>query len=133
MKFNTSIAQLMIFLNEVYKYDTISKGIIEKFILVLAPFTPHICEELWQRIGHQESISKQPWPHFEEKYVKEDSVVIALSVNGKLRDKIEVEFNTSENELEQKALDNEKIIKNIMGKEVKRIIVVKNRMVNIVV
>lgn len=59
--------------------------------------------------------------------------MIALSVNGKLRDKIEVEFNTSENELEQKALDNEKIIKNIMGKEVKRIIVVKNRMVNIVV
>lgn len=133
MKFNTSIAQLMIFLNEVYKFESISKQLVEMFILILAPFSPHISEELWSRLGNENPVSKESWPEFDEKYVKEDSVTIALSVNGKLRDKVEVDFDTSEKDLEQKALDNEKILKHIMGKEVKRIIVVKNKMVNVVV
>ena len=133
MKFNTSIAQMMIFVNELNKAKSISKEVIEKFVLILAPFAPHMAEELWERLGNKNSVSRVTWPAFDEEMAKADSVVIALSVNGKVRDKIEMDYDTDEKTLEQKAMDNEKLKKFIFGKDIIKIITVKNRMVNIVV
>lgn len=133
MKFNTSIAQMMIFINELYKLDSVSKGVIENFVLLLAPFAPHLSEELWERLGNQGSTSNVSWPEYDETLAKSDSVTIAFSVNGKLRDKMEMDFDTDEKILEQTALENEKILKHIFGKNIVKIITVKNRMVNIVV
>jgi leucyl-tRNA synthetase len=132
MKFNTSIAQLMILINELYKYEKISKEVIEKFILILSPFTPHISEELWEKLGNKSSVQNNPWPQYDEELAKADMVTIAFSVNGKVRSKMEMDYDSDEKTLEQAALDDKKIKKYIFGKEILRIIVVKNRMVNVV-
>jgi leucyl-tRNA synthetase len=133
MKFNTSIAQMMIFINEIYKFDKVSKEIIEKFLLLLSPFAPHIAEELWEKLGNQPSIQNQSWPQWREEYAKNDLITVTFSVNGKMRSKKEVEADTNEKDLEQAAMDDPVILKHIMGKDIVKIIVVKNRMVNIVV
>jgi len=133
MKFNTSIAQMMIFINELYKIDKISIEVIEKFILLLYPFAPHIAEELWSLIENKSSVQNQSWPSYDENLAKLDMVTITFSVNGKMRSKKEMDFNSSEKVLEQTALDDETIQKHIIGKDIVKIIKVKNRMVNIVV
>jgi leucyl-tRNA synthetase len=133
MKFNTSIAQLMIFVNEIYKFETVSKSVLKNFILLLSPFAPHISEELWQRLGNSESIIYQNWPEYDEELAKEDLLTVAFSVNGKVRAKVEIERDTEEELLKQKALENEVIQRHIEGKDLIKIIVVKNKMVNVVV
>jgi len=133
MKFNTSIAQMMILVNDAYKLEKISKEIIEKFLLLLYPFAPHICEELWEKLGNKPSMQNQPWPEWNDAYAKNDSITVTFSVNGKMRSKKEVELDTDEKNLEQFAMDDPVILKHIMGKDIVKIIVVKNRMVNIVV
>jgi leucyl-tRNA synthetase len=133
MKFNTSIAQMMIFINEIYKIEKVSKEVIEKFLILLSPFTPHIAEELWTLLGNNSSIQNQSWPAFDETLAKSDMITIALSVNGKVRSKKEVDFDTNEKDLEQATLDDENIKRHIFGKNIIKIIVVKNRMVNVVV
>lgn len=133
MKFNTSIAQMMIFINDLYKLEKISKEIIEKFLLLLSPFAPHIAEEIWEKLGNNPSIQNQPWPGWSEEYAKNDLITVSFSVNGKMRSKKEVELDTNEKDLEQAAMDDQTILRHIMGKDIVKIIVVKNRMVNIVV
>jgi leucyl-tRNA synthetase len=133
MKFNTSIAQMMIFVNELYKVEKISRNVMESFILLLSPYAPHIAEELWQRLGHMESLAYHPWPEYDENLTKAEQITVAFSVNGKVRAKMSVDSDLSEKELEQIAFDDESIKKHIAGKEVVRIIVVKNKMVNVVV
>ncbi|MFZ4591849.1 MAG: leucine--tRNA ligase [Ignavibacteria bacterium] len=133
MKFNTSIAQMMIFINELYKADTISLEVIEKFILLLAPYAPHLAEEIWHKLGHQTSLAYEQWPAFNEEFTKSSLVTVAFSVNGKVRAKKEVEYDMSEKDLEQNALDEESVKKHIYGKQVVKIIVVRNKMVNVVV
>lgn len=133
MKFNTSIAQMMIFINDAYKLEKISKEVIEKFLLLLSPFAPHITEELWEKLGNVPSIQNQQWPEWDEKHAIADLITVAFSVNGKVRSKKEVEIDTNEKDLEQVAMDDPTILRHIMGKDIIKIIVVKNRMVNIVV
>jgi leucyl-tRNA synthetase len=133
MKFNTSIAQMMIMVNDAYKLEKISRESIEKFLLLLYPFAPHICEELWEKLGNPPSMQNQPWPEWDDAYAKNDSITVTFSVNGKMRSKKEVELDTDEKNLEQFAMDDPTILKHIMGKDIVKIIVVKNRMVNIVV
>lgn len=133
MKFNTSIAQMMIFTNELYKADKISKKILNTFVLLISPFAPHIAEELWSALGNTELLSYQPWPEYDESLSKSDMVTIVFSVNGKVRGKAEMQPDLSDKTLEQTALDDPNVIKHILGKEVVKIIVVKNKMVNIVV
>jgi len=133
MKFNTSIAQMMIMVNDAYKLEKISKELIEKFLLLLYPFAPHICEELWEKLGNAPSMQNQPWPEWDDAYAKADLITVAFSVNGKVRSKKEVELDPDEKNLEQSAMDDPVIIKHILGKDIVKIIVVKNRMVNIVV
>lgn len=133
MKFNTSIAQMMIFINELYKADKISKNIIKTFVLLLSPYAPHLAEELWQRLGGQNSIAFEKWPEYDELLTKASLITVAFSVNGKVRVKKEVENDLLEKDLEQIALDDESIKKHIFGKDIIKIIIVRNKMVNIVV
>jgi len=133
MKFNTSIAQMMIFTNELYKFEKISKQILENFILILSPFAPHISEELWAKLGNNPSTILQQWPHYDDELAKEDNVVVAFSVNGKVRAKVEMERDADEKTLEHAALESEIIKKYISGMQIVKIIVVKNKMVNVVV
>lgn len=132
MKFNTSIAQMMIFTNELYKADKISKELINTFILLLSPYAPHLAEELWQRMGNPNSLAYEKWPEYNEEFTKASLITVAFSVNGKVRSKKEVENDLSEKDLEQIALDDESIKKHISGKQIIKIIIVKNKMVNIV-
>ena len=133
MKFNTSIAQMMIFVNEMYKMEKVSKEIIEQFVLLLSPYAPHISEELWQRLGNNESLAYHKWPEYDEALTKAEQITVAFSVNGKVRSKRSVDADLSEKDLEQLAFDDVSVNKHIFGKNIVKIIVVKNKMVNIVV
>jgi len=135
MAFNTAIAQMMIFVNEAYKWQTRPKGILEPFILLLSPFAPHIAEELWQRLGHKQTLAYEPWPEYDEELIKENTVEIVLQINGKVRGTIQVsrEEAGKRDVLEKIALESEAIQKRIAGKEIKKVIAVPNRLVNVVV
>ncbi len=133
MKFNTSIAQMMIFVNELYKNDKLSKSVLNTFVLLLAPYAPHISEELWQRLGNSGILSYVKWPIYEEELTKEDKVTIVFSVNGKVRSKAEMIIDSDDKSLQQAAMDDPVIIKHITGKNILKIITVKNKMVNLVV
>ena len=133
MKFNTAISYLMIFVNELYRLDNYSKTALEKFILLLSPFAPHISEELWHMLGNKSSIVKEHWPGYDKELIKEETATIIFSVNGKVRSKQNFPIDTDVKELEDEALDNENVKKYILGKDVVKIITVKNKMVNVVV
>ena len=131
--FNTAISQMMIFVNHMSKQDIRAKDAIEKFVLVLAPFAPHMCEELWQKLGHTESASYEPWPAFDESLAKEKEIELAIQIKGKTKDKITVAAGASEEQIKELALASEKVQAVMNGKEPKKIIVIKSRLVNIVV
>jgi leucyl-tRNA synthetase len=133
MKFNTAISYLMIYVNELYKLESISKICIENLILLLSPFAPHISEEIWERLGYKECIAFVPWPDYNEKFVQEENVTVVFQVNGKIRAKQEFKFDSDVHDLEDGALYNENVMKFILGKQIIKIVTVKNKMVNIVV
>ncbi|NOX90660.1 MAG: leucine--tRNA ligase [Calditrichaeota bacterium] len=134
LQFNTAIAQMMIFINEAYKWSSRPKSVMEKFILLLHPFAPHICEELWQRLGHNQSLTFEPWPQYNEEFLKEDTVEIVLQINGRVRATMEVPIELSKNreELQEKALRTEAVKKRLEGKTIRKVIVVPGKLVNIV-
>jgi len=137
-KFNTAISAVMELVNLTYeKLESVDAGIIRKAtetaVLLLAPFIPHVGEELWEKLGQKPSIFQQSWPVFDEAKIKEDSLSLPVQINGKLRSKIEVAANISEDELKEKVLSDEKIITWMEGKEVRKFIVIPNKLVNIVV
>lgn len=133
MKFNTAISYLMVMVNEMYKMEKICKATIEKFIVLLSPFAPHVCEELWEKLGYKNSIQFASWPDYDPEYVKEENITVVFQVNGKIRAKMEVDYDTPEDVLEDHALYNENVLKQIMGKQIIKMITIKNKMVNIVV
>ncbi|NIA17301.1 MAG: class I tRNA ligase family protein, partial [Planctomycetes bacterium] len=132
-RFNTAISQMMIFVNHLTKQQSKPTEAIEKLLLLLAPFAPHIAEELWQRLGHTDSLAYQPWPGYDEELAKEKEVELAVQVLGKIKDKIVVSADTDEETIKEKALASEKVTNAIGGKEVKKIIVIKSRLVNIII
>jgi len=131
-KFNTAISKLMTFVNEASKKETIAKATFETFLKLLNPFAPHISEELNQNIGNNESLVFAAYPEADPERLKEEKVTIVLSVNGKMRDKIEAKKDEDKEKLEELALANERVQKFIEGKSVQKIIVVPNRLVNVV-
>jgi leucyl-tRNA synthetase len=130
--FNTAISQMMIFINGVSKLEVKPKTAIGKFVLLLAPFAPHIAEELWSKLGNTQSLAYEPWPQYDEELTKESSIEIAVQVLGKIKDRIKVPADLDEKGLEQAALASEKIQSIIAGKQVRKVIVVKGRLVNII-
>lgn len=133
MKFNTSIAQMMIFINELYKSEKIYKSVMKDFVLLLSPFAPHIAEELWQRLGGTDTLAYHAWPEYNDELTKADKITMVFSVNGKVRGKKDMDADLPDKDLEQAALDDQNIIRHIEGKQIVKIITVKNKMVNIVV
>jgi len=132
MHFNTAISQLMVFVNEANKQEALPIPYIEGFLQLLAPIAPHIAEELWNRTGHEGSISYVPWPTYDEKELVEDELEIVLQVNGKVRGKAVIARGTSREDLEKIALANEHIQENIAGKTIRKVIAVPDKLVNIV-
>lgn len=140
--FNTAISAIMELVNEINnstikdQNDELSKKVmreaIETVILLLSPFVPHISEELWQVMGYNESIIKHPWPSYDPNAIQEDEILIVIQINGKLRDRMIVPASFGEDEIKVSALNSERVRKFIQGKEIKKIIVVPNKLVNIV-
>ena len=131
--FNTAISSMMILVNEMEKLESISKNEYKTLLLLLAPFAPHITEELWSGMGNTESIHLAQWPEFDPSKSVSSEITIAIQVNGKVRDTIVVSADTPEKDLETQALARPDIIKWVDGKTVKKVITVKGRIVNIVI
>jgi len=131
--FNTAISAMMIFINHLNKQTVRPKAVIEKFVLILAPFAPHIAEELWEKLGHTDSLVYEPWPEYDKELIKEKEIELAVQVNGKIKDRIIVAAEADEEQIKQKALASEKVIAAMAGKSPKKIIVIKSRLVNIVI
>lgn len=133
MKFNTCVSEMMIFINEISDHDVIPKSVLEKFVLLLAPFAPHLAEELWQKLGHINTITFESWPEYDSGKIRQDTVLIVGQVNGKIRTKLEVERDFDEEKLKNMVKEDEKVKKYLDGKKIVKEIVVKNKLVNIVV
>ncbi len=134
-QFNTSMSKIMEYSNILVKYeqDGIPKYYIEQLLLMLAPFAPHVTEELWERIGNSYSIHNQDYPMYDESILVENEKEIAVQVNGKLRGTVMINVDDSEDIIKDKAQNEENVKKHIEGKEIVKIIVIKDKIVNIVV
>ena len=131
--FNTAISQMMIFINECYKAEHVYKEYAENFIKMLSCIAPHICEEMWQQLGHNDSIAYELWPTYDEKMLVSDTVQMGIQVNGKLRAKIEVAKDADDEAVKELAFQQENVKAHTDGKNIVKVIVVKNKIVNIVV
>lgn len=132
LNLNTAISQMMIFINDAYKADTLYREYAEGFVKMLSCFAPHLGEEIWEHLGHHESIAYESWPAYDESFLVEDSVEIAVQVNGKLRGTIKVKKDASEEEIKENALALKTVQAQIEGKEIRKFIVIKGKIVNIV-
>ncbi|WP_107943020.1 leucine--tRNA ligase [Metasolibacillus fluoroglycofenilyticus] len=133
MRYNTAISQMMVFINECYKVDSVPKEYAEGFVQMLSPVARHIAEELWQKFGHTETITYSAWPTFDPSKLVEDEVEIVVQVLGKVRAKIKVAKDISKEDLEATALADEKVKEFIVGKDVIKVVVIPGKLVNIVV
>lgn len=133
MHFNTAISQLMVFVNEAYKVDDLPLEYMEGFVKMIAPLMPHLAEELWSQFNESETITYQPWPIYDEKALVEDEVEMIVQVNGKVRAKIKMAKDADNKDVEDAALANEHVHSFVDGKDVKKVIVIPNRIINIVV
>jgi leucyl-tRNA synthetase len=132
MSFNTSIAKMMEFTNYFLKCDVRPRAAMETLVLLLSPLAPHICEELWSLLGHDQSLARQPWPTFDPAAVHEDHVEIPVQINGKLRARITVPVDASPADTEQAARADARIAELLSGQTVLKVVVVPGRMVNFV-
>ncbi len=132
LHFNTAISQMMIFINEARAAEVFPRKYAEGFIQLLAPFAPHLGEEIWQRLGHDESISEVDWPTYDEEKLIDNEVEIVIQVNGKIKAKLLIDPQLSKEELETIALDNQDIQAAIEGMTVRKVIAVPGKLVNIV-
>jgi leucyl-tRNA synthetase len=133
MKFNTAIAAMMEWVNLVYKAGRLTADQAERFVLVLAPFAPHLGEELWERLGHDQSLAYEPWPTYDDGLIAEETVELAVQVNGKVRGRVSVPADAAEDDVIAAALAEPKVADATRGKTVVKKIVVPGRLVNIVV
>lgn len=132
MHFNTAISQLMVFVNAAYKVDDLPVEYMEGFVKMISPIIPHVAEELWSHFGISDTIAYQPWPKYDPKALVENEIEMIVQVNGKVRAKIKMAKNTDREEVQKQALANEHVQKFTKGKNIKKIIVVPNKIINIV-
>ena len=131
LRFNTAISQMMVFTNEMTKAEQRPRALLEPFVLILAPFAPHLAEELWEVLGHKPSVSQQPWPIFDPAMTISDRLTIPIQVNGKLRTKLEVGVDATREQVE--GLARVQIGEWLQGKEPKKIVYVEKKLMNFVV
>jgi len=131
--FNTAISQMMVFVNEFLNRDKKPKRAMETFVFLLSPFAPHIAEELWHKLGHTASLAYEPWPRYDESKAEAVTVEIVVQVNGKVRTKFSVQKDIGEDRLRSMVLNDEKVQRYLDGKQVIKIVVVKNKLVSLVV
>ena len=132
-RFNTAVSALMILTNEFEKFPKLPTANYQLLLKLLAPMAPHIAEELWQNLGHKKSIFLEKWPEYNPKLVKEEIVTLVIQVNGRVRDKIEVKASLSEEKARALAISREKVQKWIEGKEIKKVVFVQGKLINIVI
>ncbi len=133
LRFNTAISELMVYCNALTELDTKPRQDVETLVLLLAPFSPHLCEELWERLGHTQTLAYEPWPVYDEALAKDDLRTLGIQVNGKVRDQIELAVDAPEEEVKSLVLERPKIQKWTEGGTVKKFIYVPGRIINIAV
>lgn len=133
LNFNTAISQMMIYSNELAKFEAIPRAAWEPFVLLLAPYAPHLGEELWEKLGHSESVSKAGWPSWSEELARDDEKEIVVQINGKLRGKFTAPAGTDRERLIEMARSAEKVSEWLAGKEILKTIAVQDKLVNFVV
>jgi len=133
LAFNTAIAQMMIFVNELFPEETLYRSVWEPFVLLIAPYVPHLGEDLWKKLGRPPSISNQPWPAYDDKLTRDEEVTVVVQVNGKIRARIDTAAGTAKDRLQDDAFAHPRIRELVDGKTVVKVIVVPDKLVNIVV
>ena len=138
--FNTAISSIMEFVNELYKYkenDTVNDGLIkdaiEKLIVLLSPFAPHVCEEMWEHIGNKESMYRAKWPTYDEKLLVRNETEIVVQINGKVKEKMNVATGLDKETFEETVMSDEKVKQLTEGKQIVKIIAVPDKLINIVI
>jgi leucyl-tRNA synthetase len=131
MRFNTAVSTMMILVNEMDKNEVSVKD-FKKFLQILAPFAPHITEELWAMFGEKKSITLSEWPKYDKNLIQDEELKIAVQINGKVKTEIMIKVDDTEEQIKKQTLLNEVVLRYIGGKEVKKVIYVKNRLINIV-
>jgi leucyl-tRNA synthetase len=133
LKFNTAIAQMMVCVNEITKLPTRPRALLEPFVLVLSPFAPHLGEELWHRLGHARSLAYEPWPAYDPALVIEDTVTVAVQVNGKLRATLDLPRGVAQADAQAAALADERVSRWLNGSELRKVIYVPDKLLNLVI
>jgi leucyl-tRNA synthetase len=133
LNFNTAISQMMIFINDASKMESIPKALWSGFVKLLSPYAPHLGEELWEKLGNTNTIAYESWPTYKEELCQDDSCTIVVQINGKKRADFQAAINTDKAELEKQALSCEAVIRFMEGKSPVKVIVVPNKLVNIVI
>lgn len=132
LRFNTAISQMMVFINETYKAAVLPKSYMEGFVKLLSPVCPHIAEELWEKLGHKDTISYEAWPAYDEAKLVDNEVEIVVQVNGKVKAKLMVPTGATKEALEGIAMEDDRVKEQIGGKTVRKVITVPGKLVNIV-
>ncbi len=132
MSYNTAISAMMVLVNKIQEIKAINKTDWENFLIILSPFAPHICEELWQQLGHNESIFKEEWPKYNPAQIIDNEIEMPVQINGKIRAKLKLSIEANDEEIKIAVLSNEQVKKYIL-KEPKKIIIVKGKLISIVV
>lgn len=132
LSFNTAISQMMIFINEVYRINKLPREYAEGFVKMISCIAPHIGEEMWQKLGHDNTIAYEKWPTFDENKLVKKEMTLAVQVNGKVRDTITVSVDASEDEIKEKALASANVQKHLANLTIRKIMVIKNRIVSVV-
>ena len=133
LHYNTAISQLMILTNEIYKYPILTKEYVEGYVKMIYPFAPHLGEELWEMLGYHQTITYENWPSYDNSKTINQEVTVVVQINGKLRDKLQVSIDTTKEELERLALNSPKVLANLKGMTPKKIIIIPNKLVSIVI
>ncbi len=131
--YNTAIAQMIVWVNEAGKAPTLGRDQIDRFLLILAPFAPHICEELWQRRGHTAPLAGEPWPQWDETLVRDEAIEIAVQVNGRVRGRITVSADATDEQIVADAQRSPNVARELSGRTIRKSIIVRGRLVNLIV
>lgn len=133
LRFNTGISQMMVFVNEAYKAEVLPQSFAEGLVKLLSPIAPHVCEELWSYLGHNQTLAYEPWPTFDADKLVDDEIEVVIQVNGKLRGRLQISKEASKEETEQAAFGLQSVQEHIKDKQVVKVIVIPGKLVNIVI